>query len=124
MANVAALIDDLGGTPAIKAALDAFYGKVLIDDELSGFFDGVDIPSLKVTQTAFFTNALGGEAEYSGRSLRDAHARLTDMGLDDGLFDRFVGHFEAVLQEFGVPDDKLEQVLVVVQGARNEVLGR
>ena len=38
-----ALHDDLGGAPAIAAALDRFYPKLLADPKLSPFFAGVNI---------------------------------------------------------------------------------
>ena len=36
-----ALYDDIGGAPAVRAALDAFYPRVLADTTLSPFFAGV-----------------------------------------------------------------------------------
>lgn len=33
-----ALYDDIGGAPAVRAALDAFYPRVLADATLSPFF--------------------------------------------------------------------------------------
>lgn len=38
-----ALNDDIGGPPAVRAALDAFYPRVLADATLSPFFLDVDI---------------------------------------------------------------------------------
>lgn len=37
------LYDQLGGQAAINAAVDIFYRKVLTDDRISRFFDGVDM---------------------------------------------------------------------------------
>jgi len=45
-----ALYDDIGGAPAVRAALDAFYPRVLADAKLSPFFQGVDIDRLKRTR--------------------------------------------------------------------------
>ena len=50
----------LGGKPAIEAALDEFYSRVLADAQLKGFFVGVDMKRLISQQRAFFTQALGG----------------------------------------------------------------
>jgi hypothetical protein len=36
-----ALYDDIGGAPAVRAALDAFYPRVLADPTLSHFFAAV-----------------------------------------------------------------------------------
>ena len=37
------LYERIGGTAAVKAAVDIFYGKVLLDDRIRHFFDGVDM---------------------------------------------------------------------------------
>lgn len=37
------LFEKLGGEPAVDAAVDIFYKKVLADDRISGFFDGIDM---------------------------------------------------------------------------------
>ena len=38
----------------------AFYGRVLADDELAGFFTGTNMARLKGKQVEFFAAALGG----------------------------------------------------------------
>jgi len=52
------------------------------------------------------------------------HASLIAKGLNDQVFDAFVGLFEGVLQELGVPDSNVAQVMALLRGARNEVLNR
>jgi hypothetical protein len=42
----------------------------------------------------------------------------------DEVFDRFMFHFGATVQELGVPADKLAQVAAIAEGARSDVLGR
>ena len=64
-----ALYDEIGGAAAVRAALDAFYPRVLADATLSPFFKGVNIERLKQTQEGFFAMALGGPNAYTGRSL-------------------------------------------------------
>lgn len=119
-----ALYDDIGGAPAVRAALDAFYPRVLADPALSSFFEGVDIDRLKRTQEGFFSMALGGPDEYSGRSLVDAHAGSRYKGMDDASFDHFLGVFGGVLVDLGVPDQKIGELVEVFEGARDQVLGR
>jgi hemoglobin len=87
-------------------------------------FDGVNIDKLKVKIGAFFAMATGGPSGYAGRSMRDAHARLPANGLDGEIFDSFVGLFEGVLKELGVQDSNVGQVMALLRGARNDVLGR
>ena len=117
-----ALYDDLGGAPAVAAALDAFYVKVLHDPQLSPYFDGVDMTQLKTKVGAFFAMALGGPSEYHGGDLRASHARLRTMGLDDSTTDVFLGYFRDVLTEFGVAAATIDAVLAVAESARPEIL--
>jgi hemoglobin len=117
------LYDELGGSEAIQAALDRFYEKVMADPPVATFFDGLDVDRIKAKQQKFWAIALGGEAEYDGRDLSTAHAGPRGQGLDESLFHRFVGHFRSTLEEFGVPEDKIEQAMAVTDRHKGEVLG-
>jgi hemoglobin len=119
-----ALYDDVGGAPAIRAALDAFYSRVLADSTLSPFFLGVDIGRLKETQERFFAMALGGPAGYTGRGLHEAHARTRQRGANGAVFDHFLTVFQGVLADLGIPDGKIGELLVVLEGARDQILTR
>jgi hemoglobin len=118
------LYDDIGGAPAVRAALDAFYPRVLADPKLIPFFEGVDIERLKGIQEGFFALALGGPDNYKGRSLVDAHAKSRQRGMDDGSFDHFLSVFRGVLVDLEVPAEKIGELLTVFEGARAQVLNR
>ena len=90
-----ALYDDLGGDPAIAAALDRVYPKVLSDPKLSPFFAGVDMDKLKIRVGAVFA-ITGGPGGYAGPGMRQGHARLAAMGLKGEVFESFVGLFEGL----------------------------
>jgi hemoglobin len=119
-----ALYDDIGGAPAVRAVLDAFYPRVLADATLSPFFLGVDIERLKKAQEAFFAMALGGPDGYTGRSLGDAHARTRQRGVNDDAFDHFLAVFQRVLVDRGIPSGKIAEWLAVIESARGQVLNR
>jgi len=53
------LYTEIGGEPAINAAVDIFYRKVLKDDRIKHFFDGLDMTKQAAKQKAFLTLALG-----------------------------------------------------------------
>jgi len=119
-----ALYDDIGGAPAIRAALDAFYPRVLADATLSPFFLGVDIERLKKSQEGFFAAALGAPSKYEGRSLHEAHIRTRQRGANDEVFDRFLRVFKGVLADLGVPAGKIGEMVAVFEGARGQILNR
>ena len=118
------LYDELGGRDALQAALDRFYEKVMADPPVATFFDGLDVEQIKSKQLAFWAVALGGDGAHDGTDLGAAHAGARARGLDEPSFDRFIGHFRATLDELGVPEDKIRQVLAVTDRHKAEVLGR
>jgi hemoglobin len=124
MASDMALYDDLGGATLVRAALGAFYSRVLADETLAPFFLGVDIERLKQVQEEFFAMSLGGPNTYTGRSLRDAHARTRRRGLNGTAFDHFVSLFKGVLVDLGVPAAQIDEWLTVFEGARGQILTR
>lgn len=119
-----ALYDDIGGAPTMRAALDAFYPRVLADPQLSPFFLGVDIERLKATQERFFAMALGGPNGYAGPSLADVHRRTRQRGMNDEVFDRFLIVFARVLLDLKVAHGKIHECLAVFEGARSQILNR
>lgn len=116
------LYDRLGGQPAINAATEIFYRKVLADPALAPYFDGVDMERQVAKQAAFLTMALGGPNHYTGRDLRAAHAHLP--GLTDEHVDRVIGHLAQTLRELGVAEPDVTAVGAVATSVRDEVLGR
>jgi hemoglobin len=116
------LYDRLGGAPAIRAATELFYRKVLGDPLLSGYFDNVDMDRQVAKQAAFLTMALGGPNEYSGRDLRSAHAGLP--GLGDQHVDRVIWHLAQTLRELGVAESDIAAVGAVAESVRGDILNR
>jgi len=118
------LYDQLGGQAAVDAAVDIFYRKVLTDDRISHFFDDVDMDRQIGKQKAFLTMAFGGPNSYTGQDMRKGHAHLVSRGLNDTHFDAVAGHLSATLQELGVAQPLIDQVMAVAGSTRSDVLGR
>lgn len=118
------LFEQLGGEAAVKAAVDGFYDKVLADDRVNGFFEGVDMERQRRMQTGFLTFAFGGPSGYDGKNLRVAHAHLVAKGLNDSHFDIILEHLGATLKELGVKDELIQQAAAVANSVRHDVLGK
>jgi len=123
-AQQSSLYDRLGGEPAVDAAVDIFYRKVLADDRINQFFEGVDIAKQAAKQKSFLTFAFGGPNNYSGADMRTAHARLVQAGLDDSHFDAVMEHLGATMQELNVPAHLIAEAAAIAEGTRSDVLGR
>ncbi len=118
------LYEQLGGQPAVEAAVDLFYRKVLSDDRISDFFEGVDMDKQIGKQKAFLTMAFGGPVNYSGQDMRRAHAHLVARGLNDSHFDAVVELLGESLTELGVAPELIGQVAAIAESTRQDVLGR
>ena len=119
------LLERLGGTPAIEAAVDLFYRRVLDDPLLAPVFEGISLLRLKGHQRRFLAQAFGGPPVYHGRDLAGAHAGLVARhGLGDRHFDAVLGHLEQSLAALGVAPSLRAEVLAIAEGTRGAVLGR
>ena len=108
----------------MDAAVDRFYRKVLADDRISSFFDGVDMDRQAAKQKAFLTMVLGGPSNYTGQDMRRGHAHLVAKGLNDSHFDAVVENLGATLRDLGVSDALIGQVAALAETTRADVLGR
>lgn len=124
MRQTATLYDRLGGAPAITAAAELFYRKVLSDDRIAHFFDDVDMERQVAKQAAFLAMALGGPNAYTGQDLRAAHAGLVARGLSDVHFDAVLENLAATLQELGVAKAEIAEAAGIAASVRPEVLNR
>src|SRR4051794_28272132 len=121
---MATLYEELGGEPAVEAAVDIFYRKVLVDDRISRFFDDIDMDVQAAKQKAFLTLVLGGPAKYSGRDMRQGHLHLVERGLDDPHVDAVLELLGQTLAELGVSAEKIGKVAAIANSVRDDVLNR
>ncbi|WNB75450.1 group I truncated hemoglobin [Methylomonas koyamae] len=118
------LYERIGGEAAVNAAVDLFYGKVLGDFRINRFFEKTDMAKQVEHLKAFMTVAFGGPNNYTGRSLRDGHARLVKMGLNDSHYDAVMEHLGATMTELNVPQELIAEAAALVESVRGEVLGK
>lgn len=118
------LYESIGGEAAVNAAVDVFYRKVLADDRINSFFEGVDMDKQAAKQKAFLTFAFGGPNNYSGKDMREGHAHLVARGLNDSHFDAVVENLGATLKELNVPDNLIAEAAKIAESVRDDVLGR
>ena len=118
------LYDKIGGKDAVNAAVDIFYNKVLSDERVSKFFEGIDMKNQRRKQVMFFTYAFGGMKNYSGASMREVHKNLVAKGLDDSHFDAVMENLGATLVELKVPEELILEAAAIAESTRSDVLNR
>ncbi|MCB0333686.1 MAG: group 1 truncated hemoglobin [Bdellovibrionales bacterium] len=118
------IFEQIGGEAAVNAAVDIFYRRVLSDDSISRFFEGVDMDEQRNKQKSFLTMVFGGPNNYTGKDMREAHARLVEDGLNEDHFNAVAGHLQATLEELNVPGELTDQVMALAASTKDDVLGR
>ncbi len=118
------LYEKLGGEAAVNAAVDIFYRKVLADDRVNKFFEGVDMEKQAAKQKAFLTMAFGGPNNYTGKDMCEGHRHLLEKGLNDTHVDVIIELLGETLKELGVADDLIQQVAAIAESVRDDVLCR
>src|SRR5262252_8372982 len=113
------IYDSIGGAPAVHAAVDDFYARILADARLAPFFTGTDLERLKAHQRAFIAASLGGPEIFAGRDMAAAHAGL---GIADGEFDAAVAHLASTLTALGVPEDTIGQIGGALAPLRGDIV--
>jgi hemoglobin len=119
------VFDAIGGSKAIELAVDVFYMKVLADQRVQSFFEGINMDRQRRMQVHFLTFALGGPYKYNGRAMRLAHRRLVErQGLNDSHFDVILELLSGTLRELAVDERYIEQVAAKCESIRDDVLCR
>lgn len=118
------LYERLGGAPAMEAAVDIFYRKVLTDERISRFFEDVDMERQAAKQKAFLTMVTGGPANYTGQDMRRGHAHLVAQGLNDSHVDVVIELLAETLTELGANPADIAEVGALANSVRDHVLNR
>ncbi|PCJ11544.1 MAG: group 1 truncated hemoglobin [Gammaproteobacteria bacterium] len=122
---MSSIYESLGGEPAVNAAVDIFYKKVLADDRVKHFFDEMDMDRQRNMQKSFLTFALGGPNNYKGKNMRKAHEKLvTEKGLNETHFDAVLESLGATLQELDVPENLIAEAAALVVTLKPDILNQ
>lgn len=121
-ARESSLYQKLGGQPAIDAAVNLFYRKVLADSRIKHFFDDVNMDKQRRKQKEFLSAAFGGPVPYVGKDLRKAHANL--QGLNESHFNAVAENLQQTLEELKVPKELIDEAMSIAAGTKNQVLNQ
>lgn len=110
------LMDKLGGAPALTAAVEEFYKRILADPELAIFFDDSSMTVLKMHQLAFMKVAFSKIPEDLDvmKLIKEKHARLFEKGLNAKHFDKVASHFVGTLKFLNVPSNLIDECVAII----------
>ncbi|KAL4424809.1 hypothetical protein ABPG77_000849 [Micractinium sp. CCAP 211/92] len=121
------LYDQVGGGVVMKSIINSFYDRVLGDERLAHFFDGVDMSKHRRKFLLFATYVMGGPDDYEHASdpwpqLYAAHERLIEhAGLREEHMDIIKVHFQKSLEEMGVGQKQVGKALAIVESTRRVI---
>lgn len=108
----------LGGEPGLRALIDDFVGRVVSDIMIGFMFRDVDRARLARLELEHAAAHLGGPSRYTGRPLRQAHAKHRIMG---GQFARRKELLRKTLVDHGVAQDIIDAWLAHTESLREQV---
>ena len=114
------LYDRIGGDEVVTGMVSEFYSKVLADEELRPFFKNVKIERLHSMQREFFSAALGGPINYSGRPLAAVHAGLR---IKPRHMKGFVGHLLTTVEGYGLTEQDTQDIISRINTYADEIMG-
>lgn len=114
------LLERIGGTDALRAAVDEFYVRLTTDEELAPFFEGVNVKLLKWHQYNFMSIAFTEVPDDMDIAalIHTKHQKLFDEGLSEVHFDIVAGHFVATLNHLGVKQPEVDEAVGVIAPLR------
>jgi hemoglobin len=112
----------LGGYDAISAVVNDLILRLASDSQLARFWNnrGEDgINREKQLLIDYLCANAGGPLLYTGRDNKTSHK---GMGVTDSDWVKFIGHLNATLDAFQVPDQERTDVLGFIESTRADIV--
>lgn len=119
------LYDRLGGAYAIATVVDDFIERLLVNDILNAnpaikeARDRVPKAGLKYRVTELVCQVTGGPCQYTGRSMKDAHAHLN---ITEKEWNAMVADFKVTLNKFKVPKSEQDELIAIVATTKADIV--
>jgi hemoglobin len=116
------LYERLGGYDAIAAVANDLVPRLQADAQLGRFWQhrGEDgVKREKQLLIDFLCSCAGGPLYYTGRDMKTAH---TGMKISESDWARFLGHLNATLDAFHVPQVEREEAIAFIQSTKPDIV--
>ena len=121
------LYDRLGGVYPIAVVVDTFIDLLYVNDELNAnpaikeARKHVPAAGLKFQVTALVCQQTGGPCKYTGRGMKQAHARLN---ISDKEWQAMLRDFRRTLNNYGVPTREQGELVTIVESTKQDIVVR
>jgi hemoglobin len=113
------LYDEIGGQPAIDAAVRDFWNRITTDAVLAPLFSEADPNSHSGQLSAYLAVALDGPENYQGRSMRHAH---TGMRVSPEAFELVIERMSEALFSVGASAHSVANVVARLSALRPVII--
>ena len=116
------LYERLGGYDAICAVANDLLPRLQADSRLARFWQhrGEDgIRREKQLLIDFLCSSAGGPVYYTGRDMKTSHK---GMKISESDWSAFLGHVNATLDAFKVPQAERQEVVAFVQSTKRDIV--
>ena len=116
------LYERLGGYDAISAVANDLLRRLQGDSRLARFWQhrGEDgVKREKQFLIDFLCSSAGGPPYYTGRDMKTSHK---GMKISESDWSAFLGHLNATLEAFQVPQAEREEVVAFVQSTKPDIV--
>lgn len=117
------LYQRLGGEKFLVEATEMLYARILIDDDLSPFFAGMNVKRIEARQRAFLAYAFAGPEIVPAVDLRAVHAPLLGKGLTHEHFNLLKRHLCDTMIDLKVNENLIIEAIERVEATRADVMG-
>jgi hemoglobin len=116
------LYERLGGYDAISAVANDLLPRLQADSQLARFWQHRGEDGLKREKQLlidFLCSSAGGPLYYTGRDMKTSH---TGMKISESDWSAFLGHLNATLEIFRVPQTERDEVVAFVQSTKPDIV--
>lgn len=122
MSEAKTLYTRLGGYDSIAAVADNLLPRLMSDPQLRRFWDhrGEDgLQREKQLLVDFLSSSAGGPLLYTGRDMKTSHK---GMRISESDWSIFLGHLNATLDHFQVPQTERGEVLAFIDSTKRDIV--
>jgi len=119
--QVDSLYSRLGGTTNVTAIVADMFDHAVSDPHLKRSFEDVNMERLKLHVVSHICALTGGGCEYSGDSMRDAHAGLR---ISESEFFRFTQVLRDSMRRHGVHLRERNELLQILAPMKRDIVER
>jgi hemoglobin len=116
------LYQRLGGYDAISAVASDLLPRLQADSQLARFWQNRADDSVRREKQLlidFLCSSAGGPMYYTGRDMKTSHR---GMKISERDWSAFMGHLNATLEAFRVPQAERDEVIAFIQSTKAEIV--